>query len=185
MKALGVNMRLISVLFMISVMASAVQARVVATFNCEVIAATSLGIEEGRKKFALPDETDYGKQVRIRVIMEPNPNYNWYQVDVSVEFKGSPFYTNFPIQSYDNIMVSDDEIKGGTWYGGFRLSADRVQFFSDEATAIYLRRYYRSDFNGLMITGGSGTSSWTNGLNCQSSKYNEQDFINFHNSWDK
>jgi hypothetical protein len=50
-KALDVSMKLISLLFFVSIMATTVQARVVATFNCKVISGTVLSVKEGRSQY--------------------------------------------------------------------------------------------------------------------------------------
>ena len=179
MKALGVRMRLIVLLFLASVMSSAVQARVVATFNCEVISATALSVEEGRSDF-FGKMDNSRKRLQIKITMQPDKDYDrYYRIKPEIE----SMYFGIGILSYD-IELIKDRLVGGSFLGGVELSPDRVRFFTSDHNVINLGRYYRNDFHGFMIFSRL-MSTWTYGLNCQSSKYDERDFINFHNSWDK
>ena len=113
MKALGVRMRLIVLLFLASVMSSAVQARVVATFNCEVISATALSVEEGRSDF-FGKMDNSRKRLQIKITMQPDKDYDrYYQIKPEIE----SMYFGLGILSY-NIELIKDRLVGGSFLGG-------------------------------------------------------------------
>ncbi|MGC6520150.1 MAG: hypothetical protein ACON37_09035 [Candidatus Puniceispirillaceae bacterium] len=164
-------------------MASAVQARVVATFNCEVISATALSVEEGRSLYFGQSDDHRGKRLQLKIIMQPDPDYDlFYELKPELKMTNSISFMQ-PIGSYD-IELKKNRLVGGSFLGGVELSSDRVRFYASDTQVINLERYYRSDFHGFMIL-SQLMSTWTYGLNCQSSEYDERDFFNFHKSWNK
>jgi hypothetical protein len=124
--------------------------------------------------------------------MQPHPDYDSrYQVIAKVGTAGKLMLRTVRIGSHNLRLIKQnaqsvlpDRLLGANIVDRAELTSDTVRFSSWPLQALELNRYYRNDFDGFIVD-SSGPTAWTHGLNCQSSKYNDQDFIDFHNSWGK
>ena len=73
---------------------------------------------------------------------------------------------------------------GGDFMGGFSMNEDAITFFNSTGCYLKLSRYYKNDFDGVMISSDAVSHLTTMvGLNCMDAKFDVHEFIEFHNLW--
>jgi len=164
--------------------ATTINAKTTAVFNCEMLSATSMTIENGRLGIKAERPKLIGKKIQFQIFTEPySRNEDSYQVDIYAQSDGPQYFSDDPTPSY-TITTSPNFMFCGDIMGGFSMNENTITFFNSTGGYLKLSRYYKNDFDGVMVSSGA-VSHYTTmvGLNCMDAKFDLYDFIEFHNSW--
>ena len=163
----------------IATQASAVEYKFKQIFSCEVVSQAYTYIEEGKLKshkaeafegkvtFSISSARGFGERFELKLRIE----------DASDGVFQDPFVYH---DSNTINEVGTNGLRGGDAFGLFELSDDKIKFVNSWGSGLYLKRYYKSDFSGMLNIMETHSMLITYGLNCLSTNLNIDVFRNLY-----